>query len=335
MPFLQTWNRRFPDSSGYPIFAPLCVTFYEPGPADSELLDQVLFDQPSIDYLTQLMGNSKQFDAGRKGIDPGSLHTWIHSFERAVRPGTARSVLHQLMNSLPQSEMRGDECAVGFMDQNLHQFLPPLLAGLPSSLYVVNVTRDPRAIAASRNFGSYMAAQGGGKRHPLLLIARMWRTSIRYQGKLAELYPQQFRHMTYENLMRQPEDELSPICDLLGMPFERQMLDVSKYRDENGVLWSHNSSFGSSDGFDPSTNERWKEFLPVDYLAAIEFLLFHEMHDFGYEPLTSAHDGLEAFLRFSEDPAELSEWTLNTDLVLDDRQKTREIERHERFESKT
>jgi len=330
MPYLMAWNRKFPRESGYPVFAPLCVDYYEPRSFDLELLDKTEFDQSSINALKQLISDSKQFDASRKGVDTESLHTWTDHFESNVVPGSARSILEQLMNSLPQPDAHTEEPMVGFMDQNLHQFLPPLLAGLNTSLYVVNVTRDPRAIAASRNFGNYGTAQGGGKRHPLLLIARMWRTSLQYEKELTNRFPQQFHSLTYENLMSQPEQELPLICDSLGIPIESQMLDPSGFRDESGKQWDHNSSFGFSDGFDPSTSDRWKQNLPEEYLAAIEFLLFHEMQEFGYEPVTSAKDSLKAFTRFSEDPSELSDWTLGTDLILDEVQKTREIERHHR-----
>ena len=207
-----------------------------------------------------------------------------------------------------------------------------MLAGIPS-LKVVNVTRDPRAIAASRNFGDYVTKQGGGKKHPILLLARMWRTSFRYRQSLKEHYPGRFYPLTYENLMDRPHEELPLLCEFLDIPFEANMLDFESYRDEQGQLWSHNSSFGSSNGFDPSSSHRWEQFLPDDYQACLEFLLFHEMRELGYGPRMSAAESLNAFIRFTEDLDELSDWTLSTDLILDNQQKAIEISRYEQIES--
>jgi len=326
MPIFMAWNRQFPEDSGYKTFAPLCVEYFEPRAIDSELLDQVEFDQSEIDALAQKMTASKKFESGRKGVDADSLHSWMDSFAAQVRPGTARSVFMKLLDSLPASESAESDSIKGFMDQFLDQFLPPMLAGMPS-MQVVNVTRDPRAIAASRNFGDYVMKQGGGKKHPILLLARMWRTSLQYQRALREKYPSQFHTLAYENMMSQPEVELPAICEFLGVDFEPQMLDSDNYRDEHGELWRHNSSFGSSSGFDPSTNTRWKKYLPAEYQAALEFLLFPEMQELGYEPESSETDARQAFLGFSEDSGELAEWTMTTDLILDDRQRDREVER--------
>lgn len=326
MPIFMAWNRKFPANSGYSTFAPLCVEYFEPRATDSELLDQVRLGQSEITALTQKMAVSKKFESGRRGVDEDSLHSWMDSFIDEVRPGTARSVFMKLLDSLPSSGSSGDDSIKGFMDQFLDQFLPPMLAGMPS-MRVVNVTRDPRAIAASRNFGDYVMKQGGGKKHPILLLARMWRTSLRYQRALTDKYPSQFHTLTYENMMSNPEVELPAICKFLGVDFESQMLDSDHYRDEHGEPWRHNSSFGSSNGFDPSTNTRWKNHLPAEYQAALEFLLFPEMQELAYKPGSSLADAREAFLAFSEDSGELSEWTLTTDLILDDRQRALEVER--------
>jgi hypothetical protein len=330
MPFVTSWNRQFPAESNYPVFSPLCVNYYEPGPLDDKLLDGVAFDQSLIDELVSSMISSRKLEADRKGIAPSSIRSWMSTFEANAQPGSARSVFQQLTDSLPRDGLSGDESVVGFMDQNLHQFLPALISGFSSDLCAVNVNRDARAIAASRNFGKYTKVQGGGKLHPILLIARMWRTSVKYQKLMTSIFPENFHSLTYENLMLRPEIELNSICELLGVKFERKMLDTDNYRDENGEPWAHNSSFGSSNGFDPSTSERWRGIIPDDYLATLEFLLASELQEFGYELVTSSEERLSAFMKFNEAPADLAGWTLGTDLILNDEQRKIELERHER-----
>ena len=331
MPFVTSWNRQFPEESKYPVFSPLCVNYYEPGPLDDKLLDEVVFDHNFIEQLVSSMIGSRKLEADRKGIAPNSIRSWMSDFERNARPGTARSVFQQLMDSLPRKKDEEGEFIVGFMDQNLHQFLPALLTGFQPALRAINVNRDARAIVASRNFGKYAAVQGGGKLHPILLIARMWRTSVKYQKLMTSKFPDNFHSLTYENLMLNPESELKAICSAVGVPFEQQMLDTDRYRDENGQPWAHNSSFGSSQGFDPSTNDRWRGIIPDDYLAALEFLLANELQEFGYDLVTSPEERLSSFLKFNEDPESLAGWTLGTSLILDEEQRKIEIERHERM----
>ncbi len=119
-----------------------------------------------------------------------------------------------------------------FLDKTpAYALVLPFIARLyPKAKFVV-LTRHPLAVFSSfaNSFfdGDYQVAQA---HNPLLnryvpAIARFIR------GKPAPLI-----HVRYENIVKQPEQELPRICEFLGIPFEPGMIEYGKHEQQGKGL---------------------------------------------------------------------------------------------------
>lgn len=100
-----------------------------------------------------------------------------------------------------------------------------LYARQPSTAKAIYLTRDGRAVAAS-NF----------KRRGVAVpdSASKWRLDNKYIQKLLSTVPREsFIHIRYEEICREPQKTLSRICDFLGYPFEKDMLQLKDKKTHN------------------------------------------------------------------------------------------------------
>lgn len=186
--------------------------------------------------------------------------------------------------------------------------IPEIMQAFPQA-QVIAMVRDPRAVAASR--GNWQAKnisdqmedalrqeyEKGLRIHEqtyhLLLACFAWKSEIgavlsaQKQFGNAAVYTQRF-----EDLVQQPEEAVSALCEWLGMEFEPAMLEVHNFHKK--------SSFGGEKqaGIQASASERWKQTLKEPEIALIQKQCGAMMTALDYEP-ASAHASI-AF--------ELSSW---------------------------
>jgi hypothetical protein len=97
---------------------------------------------------------------------------------------------------------------------------------------------------------------------------------VGYQRSLRARFPDRYRAVRFEDLVRDPRGELIPLCRFLGVSFEMGMLKqkvVSKGAREGDV------------GFDAGAADRWRERIAPWEARVIAWALGRRLEQLGYE----------------------------------------------------
>lgn len=150
---------------------------------------------------------------------------------------------------------------------------------------VLHMMRDPRAVFVSelrrrrRHPGSLpyrLIARVG----PLLTAFVLFETTLIWaegawrHSQLRRAFPDRYRLVKFESLVRSPETEIRSVCDFIGVDYEPAMLDQS--------VVSQGMELGSR-GIDPAAADRWRSTLPAWTDAWFRWLLGNQMRHIGYE----------------------------------------------------
>jgi hypothetical protein len=108
---------------------------------------------------------------------------------------------------------------LGDKDPRCIEFLP-LLASLFSDMRVLHIIRDPRDVLASKKKAAW-SRDASVLRHVFanrvqLKMGRRW-------GE--KLFGDAYMELFYEDLICEPEKELTRVCELLGLDFDARMLE--------------------------------------------------------------------------------------------------------------
>ena len=146
------------------------------------MFSRVIFDDNHIKILLKRIEKDIYTDMLRGGGKSRPKVELLDYLKRVLSPGCAGDIFVQIHQGINlYKELDSDSLSyVGMMEQNLDQYLSPLLHHFKDEIRIVQIIRDPRSIVASRNYGKYTKTKGGGMLHSLLAIAKMWRTSCRY-----------------------------------------------------------------------------------------------------------------------------------------------------------
>lgn len=151
-----------------------------------------------------------------------------------------------------------------------------VLAAYPGAV-MIHVMRDPRDRHAS------MVHHRGGRRGGVFGSTAVWRHSARLAAKNTDRFPGRYLVVRYEDLVADPESTLREICELVGEPFDPDMLAV----DLGGGRRSRRELSSGSIG-------RYEADVPAQEVALMERVLGSEMARLGYRPTTGRN------LRWSE-----------------------------------
>jgi hypothetical protein len=130
----------------------------------------------------------------------------------------------------------------------------------------VHLLRDPRDCAKS----SVAIGFAGNVYHglePWMQAEESWE---RLKGRLQ---PSQFIEVRYEELVAEPEKELTRVCEFIGLRFERGMLDLS------GTTYESPS---------PKYANQWRRSMELRDIRLVEARAAHLMEARGYEPMEGA-----------------------------------------------
>lgn len=157
------------------------------------------------------------------------------------------------------------------------EYVPAFLdADVPS----VVVVRDPRAVIASANHGSYRAQVGD--RYPLLMLLRLWRKSAAYALHAGGL--PQGAWVRYEDVAVDPEAAMGAVVARLGLaPYPEGALSSGQLFDHAGEPWQGNSSFGAKAGVDATSTTAWRELLDPDTARFVEACTWPELRALGFD----------------------------------------------------
>ncbi|RPI84973.1 MAG: sulfotransferase [Chloroflexi bacterium] len=140
------------------------------------------------------------------------------------------------------------------------RYVPTLMDWYPNAR-VIHMIRDPRAVFVSEYNRRLKEAQSVPfkqlKKIPYLLKLYLlaqttvtWAESINLYHQYSEKYPGRYYALKFEDLVREPEKNISNLCNYLGVEFQEKMLHQS--------VVSMGFQAGKS-GFDSQAADRWKK----------------------------------------------------------------------------
>lgn len=172
-------------------------------------------------------------------------------------------------------------------------YVPTLMEWFPNAK-LIHTFRDPRGIFVSTLKRLKAGKWGFKARYPslpnrmvaplntplaVLHTTKTWFDAVRLHGVYQQRYAQQYRLLRFEDFIVNPEQHVAQLCDFLGVPFERRMIDGvivigSSYREQRR----------GPKGFDPQAVHRWQEH--IDLLTRTWFSLLGSKYlkQFGYVP---------------------------------------------------
>jgi len=206
----------------------------------------------------------------------GDMRLDAGSFRLAARhvPRSYPALFNLLLRSFAQR--RGAQ-VVGEKTPNHLLYMATLEKFFPNARFV-HIIRDPRAVVSSWRTVPWSTGTIAGD-------TKVWR---RY---LHTAWAQPPRHgalhtIHYEALARDPEKELRGICQFLGLPFERAMLEFHRREPETLDLAREPWKRSASSPVHAHSIEQWQRTLTRTELAEIERLTWSEMRRLGYRPVT-------------------------------------------------
>jgi hypothetical protein len=165
---------------------------------------------------------------------------------------------------------------------------PEVLAALPR-VKIIHLIRDPRDVYVSYLHAPWRTSDGGrwGRiklrvRGHLAWTLRNWRLSVGLARAHAARWPDRYRAVRYEDLVRDPAGTLRALCAFAGVAYEPGMMALDAYPDL--VERKGNSSFGPLEGVSTAPIGRFHGALPPRAIALCEALAGEELARNGYAP---------------------------------------------------
>lgn len=171
-------------------------------------------------------------------------------------------------------------------DKSLHteRYADQIFESYPDA-HILHMMRDPRDRFASVivRWKTRRGGVGAG-------IAE-WRTSADLAARNAAAYPDRYRVVRYEDLVRRPDEEVESICDFIQATYHPSMLHMEgapQFRSQGA-----NSSYGPRTEGVISTDSigRYASVLSAGHIRFIEDRLGPAMARFGYESGDSPRPG--------------------------------------------
>lgn len=164
-------------------------------------------------------------------------------------------------------------------------FWREILSSYPEA-FIIHIVRDPRDVLLSQK-GRWKRRRLGAGRMPLrevvrswanyhpVTISAMWCSGIRVASDFAT-YPRTVT-VRFEDVVAEPEESITRICELLGLSFQREMLRVPRMGS------SHTSDSGAL-GLDAGAANRWRSAVADQTdLYLCQKMTFRRAKPLGYE----------------------------------------------------
>ncbi|HEX5789375.1 MAG TPA: sulfotransferase [Woeseiaceae bacterium] len=209
-----------------------------------------------------------------------------------------RSLAREIVDSVGAARATGDRLFAATMDRIRDMAGAAVLCEqTPRNVYyafhlldafpdcrIVHVVRDPRAVLASQKRRYQLRKLGGHNvpvrevvrlwlnYHPITMV-RLWRSATREILRL-EGYPR-VSIVRYEDLVLDAEATVRGLCDEIGLPFEREMLNVPHW---GSSTVRHTSAAGPS----AAALDKWREILDGQEVAYCDAATVAERRRFAY-----------------------------------------------------
>jgi len=166
--------------------------------------------------------------------------------------------------------------AVGTKEIIIEEFIEYYLQ---EGVKIILIIRDPRDVLTSLNFGK--GPEYGGVHRPTLFHLRNWRKSISIANTF--MHHPSFYLVKYEDLIRQPIEEMNGISDFLGVLNSNNSIAGERLLNSDGSVWQGNSSTGEFSGVNSSNSKKYKKYLSAQTIEYVEHICKFEMQLHGYE----------------------------------------------------
>jgi|GEM_PF-404636 hypothetical protein len=124
------------------------------------------------------------------------------------------------------------------------------------------------------------------ERYPFLINHIMYmKTSYTLMDKFATLFPESFRIMIYDDLLRDPEKEMRSVCGFLDIPFHEALLTPTLL----GEPWGGNSMVQDREfkGIDKKPLDHWKKSITKNEIRLINTHFSWVFEKYGFERIES------------------------------------------------
>jgi hypothetical protein len=156
----------------------------------------------------------------------------------------------------------------------IERYADAVFAAYPDAR-MIHMVRDPRD-----RYEASLALWPKGKMRAGGATAR-WRYSVRLARRNLRRYPDRYKIVRYETLVRQPEQTMREICAFIGEEYTPAMLTLEgapQYRDKG----EHRAA-GDDSTISTAYIGRYRKAVPKDEVAFIQSLAGREMTALGYD----------------------------------------------------
>ncbi|MFP4042726.1 MAG: sulfotransferase, partial [Bacteroidales bacterium] len=195
-----------------------------------------------------------------------------------IKRGSFEDIYKSLVSIVAKYFKKKDASYYGTKEVFCEEYLPYILKKVEGARGVI-IVRDPRDVITSLNYGQYK--DHSGKRRPMLFDVRNWRKSIAFAIYLEKA--SHFKLIKYENLVRKFYGVMSELTDFFDVQDFPEGTFSEGIRDQDGNIWSGNSSFGNKDFVNASSIGRYQDRLSEATINFIEATCYPELKYLGYD----------------------------------------------------
>jgi hypothetical protein len=208
-------------------------------------------------------------------VEPGVLKEKILASDRSDR--AIFSIIMQLFADRKGKPIMGEKTPAHF------RYVPTLVSWFPNAR-IIHMMRDPRGVYVSevhrRQKENSSVPYRQLKHIPALMNLYIliqttitWRESVRKGVRNQQHYSSNYRFQRFEDLVRDPEDQIRNLCQFLEVDFQEAMLDQ--------VVVKHGFQENQT-GFDSGAADRWKSLIGGWIDGWFRFWFKQDLDHFGY-----------------------------------------------------
>lgn len=160
-----------------------------------------------------------------------------------------------------------------------HLVYAPVIAEFFPAARFIHIVRDPRAVVNSMRRVPWASRS-------VFHNAETWYKYMRYARRFPEALQRSFLTISYEALVRNPEDQLRSICRFLDLEFDPAMLSFHELETKGVSVAREPWKLNATKPLDPARLDGWRAELSSGMIAAIEGTVWRQMKQRGYQPLT-------------------------------------------------
>lgn len=191
------------------------------------------------------------------------------------------------------SEMNKSSSLIGFKEIFATEYAPALLNSNCFDNIVICV-RDPREIYFSRNYVKNKSLFGTTLRHPVIMIAQIWKRQFQIIQTLREKHPDRTYVVDYRVLKDSEDTIKNMLANLHESSATQSKLD-----------WTVNTS---SDSGMPGYGANWEEKMSTKHVAVIEHICRDELELGNYNLTLSYSEASKIASSFEEDFRTVKGW---------------------------